>query len=130
MESFTEVVRRKQNHRPHHEVWTRKDKLVVCGAFAAAFLVFFGGPIMNSVIINRQIVNKRLATWETRFALSEAEIYRLREIEFSFHGSGFQLIPQLHQQLDAHKQELSREMNPESAMKFINFYQNKHSCGR
>ena len=132
MESFTEVVRRKPNHRPPPEVWTRKDKLVVCGAFAAALCALLGGPILNSVITHRKIVTRRLATWETRFELSAAEINRLREIESSFHGSGLQFTAHTksHQQIDAHKQELSRAMNPESAMEFINYYQNKHSCGR
>jgi hypothetical protein len=132
MESFTEVVRRKQNHRPPPEPWTRKDKLVVFCAFAAALVAFLGTPILRSVITHRQIVNRRLGSWETRFELSVAEINRLREIESSFHGSGIQLIPQTrsHQQIDDHKQELSRAMNPESAMEFINYYQNKHSCGR
>jgi hypothetical protein len=132
MESFREVVRRKPNHRPPPEAWTRKDKLVVCGAFAVALFAFLGSPILNSVISKRNIVNRRLATWETRFQLSAAEISHLREIESRFHGSGLQFTAQTksHQQIDAHKQELSRAMNPESAMKFINHYQNKHSCGR
>jgi hypothetical protein len=131
MESFTEVVRRKQN-RPPPEVWTRKDKLVVCGAFAAALLAFLGWPILNSVITHRKIVNRRLATWETRFELSAAEISRLREIESRFHGSGLQFTAQTksHQQIDDHKQELSRAMNPQAGLEFINYYQNKHSCGR
>jgi hypothetical protein len=132
MESFTEVVRRKPNHRPPPEAWTRKDKLVVCGAFAVALFAFLGSPILNSVIINRKIVTRRIATWETRFELSAAEIDRLREIESSFHGSGIQLIPQTrsHQQVEAHEQELSRAMNPESALEFIKFYRKKSPCGR
>jgi hypothetical protein len=130
MESFTEVVRRKQN-RPPPEVWTRKDKLVVCGAFAAALVAFLGGPILKSVIAHRQIVNRRLAMWETRFKLSETEIVRLRQIETGFHGSGFQLVPQTrsHQQDYDHKQELSRAMNPASALEFIKFYRKKSPCG-
>jgi hypothetical protein len=132
MESFTEAERRKPKHRPPPEVWTRKDKLVVCGAFAAALCALLGGPILKSVISHRTIVNRRLETWKTRFELSSAEIGRLREIESSFHGSGFAFTAHTrsHQQIDAHKQELSRAMNPESAMEFINYYQNKHSCGR
>jgi hypothetical protein len=106
--------------------------MVVCGAFAAGFIALFGGPIMKSVVSHRQIVNRRLAAWETRFELSALEIKRLREIESSFHGSILQFTPQTrsHQQVDAHKQELSRAMNPEAALEFIKFYQKKNPCGR
>jgi hypothetical protein len=130
MESFTEVVRRKQNHRPPPETWTRKEKLVVCGAFAAALVAFLGTPILRSVITHRQIVNRRLAAWETRFQLYEIEILRLRQIESDFHGSYFQFIPQTksHQQFEGHTQELSRAINPESALEFIKYYHNKHPC--
>jgi hypothetical protein len=131
MEQFGEAPKLKRLQRPP-EPWTLKDKLVVCGALAAALLAFLGWPILNSVITQRKIVNRRLATWETRFQLSESEILRLRQIEFGFHGSGFQIVPQTtsHQQVDAHKQELSRAMNPESALEFIKFHENKHSCGK
>ena len=132
MESFREVVRQKPNHRPPPEVWTRKDKLVVCGAFAAALLTFLGIPVLRSTIAHRQTVNQRLAAWEKRFQLSEPELLRLREIEFDFHGSSFQLVPETRtlQQLEAHKQELSRAMNPESALEFIEYFQNRAPCGR
>jgi hypothetical protein len=131
MEQFGEAPKLKRPQRPP-EPWTRKDKLVVFCAFAAALVAFLGTPILNSVITHRKIVNRRLATWEARFELSAAEIRCLREIESRFHGSGLQFTAQTksHQQIDAHKQELSRAMNPESAMEFINYYQNKHSCGR
>jgi hypothetical protein len=126
MEQFGEAPKLKRPQRPP-EPWTRKDKLVVCGAFTAGFIALFGGPIMKSVISHRQIVNRRLATWEARFQLSEAEMIRLRQIESSYHGSGFQLVPQTltHQQVEAHKQELSGAMNPESALEFNKFYRTK-----
>lgn len=131
MEQFGEAPKLKRQQRPP-EPWTRKDKLVVCGAFAAALVALLGGPILKSVITHRQIVNRRLAAWEARFELSAVEINRLREIESSFHGSGFQLVPQTrsHQQVDAHKQELSHAMRSESALEFIKFYQTKSSCSR
>lgn len=131
MEQFGEAPKLKRQQRPP-EVWTPKDKVFVCGAFAAALVALLGGPILKSVITYRQIVNRRLAAWEARFQLSEAEITRMRQIESGFHGSGFQVVPQTitHQQVEAHKQELSRAMNPESALQFIKFYENKHSCGR
>lgn len=121
----------KRPQRPP-EPWTLKDKLVLYGMFTAGFIALLGGPVLKSVISHRQIVNRRLATWETRFQLSESEILRLRKIESSFHGSGFQLVPQTnsHQQAEAHKQELSRAMNPESALDFIKFYQKKNPCSR
>lgn len=129
MEQFGEAPKLKRQQRPP-EPWTRKDKLVVFCAFAAALGAFLGTPILRSVITHRQIVNRRLATWETRFQLSESEILRLRQIESGFHGSGFQLVPQTltHQQVEAHKQELSRAMNPESALEFIKFYRKKNPC--
>jgi hypothetical protein len=131
MEQFGEAPKLKRPQRPP-EPWTRKDKLVVCGAFAAALGAFLGTPILRSVITHRQIVNRRLGSWETRFQLSESEIHRLRQIESDLHGSGFQFVAQIrsHQQVEDHKQELSRAMNPESALEFMKFYQNKHSCGR
>jgi hypothetical protein len=131
MEQFGEAPKLKRQQRPP-EPWTLKDKLVLCGAFAAALMAFLGWPILNSVIINRKTVNRRLAAWETRFQLSESEILRLRQIESGFHGSGFQFVPQTitHQQVEAHKQELSRAMNPESALEFIKFYQKKNPCSR
>jgi hypothetical protein len=131
MEQFGEAPKLKRPQRPP-EVWTRKDKLVVFCAFAAALGAFLGTPILRSVITHRQIVNRRLGSWETRFQLSESEILRLRQIESGFHGSGFQLVPQTltNQQIDAHKQELSRAMNPESALEFIKFHHKKNPCGR
>jgi hypothetical protein len=86
---------------------------------------------LKSVVAHRQIVNRRLAAWEARFELSEAEMIRLRQIESKFHGSGFQIAPQdgSHQQVEDHKQELSRAMDPESASEFIKFYHKKNPCG-
>jgi hypothetical protein len=131
MEQFGEAPKLKRQQRTP-EPWTLKDKLVLCGAFAAALIAFLGWPILNSVIINRKTVNRRLASWDARFQLSESEILRLRQIESGFHGSGFQIVPQTtsHQQVEAHKQELSRAMNPKSALEFIKFHENKHSCGK
>jgi hypothetical protein len=131
MEQFGEAPKLKRPQRPP-EPWTRKDKLVVCCAFTAGFIALFGGPVLKTVISHRQIVNRRLATWETRFQLSEAEMIRLRQIESDFHGSVFQLVTQTisHQQGEDHKQELSRAMNPESALEFNKFYRTKSPCGR
>jgi hypothetical protein len=130
MEQFGEAPKLKRQLRPP-EPWTLKDKLVVCGAFTAGFIALFGGPILKSVVAHRQIVNRRLAAWEAKFQLSEAEMIRLRQIESKFHGSGFQIAPQdgSHQQVDAHKRELSRAMNPKSASEFIKFYHKKNPCG-
>jgi hypothetical protein len=131
MEQFGEAPKLKRQQRPP-EPWTRKDKLVVCGVFAAALVALLGGPILKSVITHRQIVNRLLAAWEARFQLSEAEMIRLRQIESGFHGSCFQVVPQTrsHQQVEDHKQELSRAMNPESALEFNKFYRTKSPCGR
>jgi hypothetical protein len=130
MEQFVEAPKLKRQLRPP-EPWTLKDKLVVCGAFTAGFIALFGGPILKSVVAHRQIVNRRLAAWEARFQLSLVEVDRLREIESRFHGFGLQIAPQdgSHQQVDAHKQELSRAMHPKSASEFIKFYQKKNPCG-
>jgi hypothetical protein len=131
MEQFGEAPKLKRPQRPP-EPWTRKDKLAVCGAFTAGFIALFAGPIMKSVISHRQLVNRRLATWEARFQLSKPELLRLRQIESGYHESVFQFVPQTrsHQQAEAHKQELSRAMNPESALEFIKFYRKKSPCGR
>jgi hypothetical protein len=131
MEQFGEAPKRKRQQRPP-EPWTRKDKLVVCGAFTAGFIALFGGPVLKSVISHRQIMNRRITTWEARFHLSEAEMNRLRQIESDFHGSYYQLVTQTRsrQQVEDHKQELSRAMNPESALEFNKFYRTKSPCGR
>jgi hypothetical protein len=131
MEQFGEAPKLKRQQRPP-EPWTRKDKLVVCGAFTAGFIALFGGPVLKTVISHRQIVNRRITTWEARFHLSKAEILHLRQIESGYHGSGFQFVPQTrsHQEVEAHKQELSGAMHQESALEFIKFYQKKNPCGR
>lgn len=132
MESFGEVAKRKPNLRPPPEPWTVKDRVMVFGAFAAALLIMLGTPFLWTVMTQRRIVSTRLAYWKSQYQLSDAEVERLREIEFRVHGSGLQLASQTssHQQNQAHKQELSQAMNSASSTKFLNFYQNKHSCGK
>jgi hypothetical protein len=131
MEQFGEAPKLKRQQRPP-EVWTRKDKLVVCGAFTAGFIALFGGPILKSVITHRQIVNRRLAAWEARFQLSNEEVERLRETEFRVHGSGLQFASKTrsHEQNQAHKQELSQAMSPNAAQEFLKYYEMKKPCAR
>lgn len=132
MESFGEVVKRKPNLRPPPEPWTVKDRVLVFGAFAAALLVFLGAPILRSVMAQRKIVSARLAYWKTQYQLSDAEVERLRKIEFRVHGSGLQFASQTrsHQQNQAHKQELSQVMTPKVAQEFLKYYEKKNPCGR
>lgn len=132
MESFGEVVKRKPNLRPPPEPWTVKDRVLVFGAFAAALFVFLGAPILRTVMAQRKIVSARLAYWKTQYQLSDAEVERLREIEFRVHGSGFQIASQTtsHQQNQAHKQELSQAMSPKAAQDFLKYYEKKNPCGK
>lgn len=132
MESFGKVVKRKPNLRPLPEPWTIKDRVLVFGAFAAALLVFAGSPILRTVMAQRKIVSARLAHWKSQYQLSDAEVERLREIEFRVHGSGFRFASQTssHQQNQTHKQELTQAMSPKAAQEFLKFNEKKNPCGR
>ena len=105
---------------------------MVFGAFAAALLFFAGTPILQTVMAQRKIVSARLAHWKSKYQLSNAEVERLREIEFRVHGSGLQLASQTssHQQNQAHKQELSQAMSPKAAQDFLKYYEKKNPCGK
>ena len=132
MESFGEATRRKPNLKPPPEPWTAKDRVLVFGAFAAALLFFAGTPVLQTVMAQRNIVSARLAFWKSRYQLSDAEVERLREIEFRVHGSGLQIASQTrsHQQNQAHKQELSQAMSPRAAQEFLKLNARKNPCGR
>ena len=132
MESFGEAARRKSNLKPAPEPWTVKDRVLVVGAFAAALLFYLGTPVLRSVMAQRKIVSARLAYWKTQYQLSDAEVERLREIEFRVHGSGLQFASKTrsHQQNQAHKQELSEAMSPKAAQEFLKNYEKKNPCGR
>lgn len=118
MESFREAEKRKL--RPPPESWSMKDKFLVSGAFATALLVFSLPPFLSISFRHRNAIDRRLKNWKIEYGLSDSEILRLRETEFSFHRSNLlgTSKPLTSEQLAQHNQHLAGQMNAESARKF------------
>ncbi len=101
--------------------WTLRDKLSVAGFLTVALITFFL-PDVGNHFKQRQLISQRLERWRVKYELEERQIDDLREIEYRFHGTGFQFSnpPRATAaKRKLHDEEIAASMGPKAGPQFL-----------
>ena len=120
-------VKQKRNQRgesPEPTQFTRKDLLQVWGVIAIIFGIvggFLAIRISSDKAAFAKSLDRTVDEWRETYHLTEEQARRIREIEFTYHGTGNSLTRPAHarEETAGHHAEIASAMNAEDGARFL-----------